>query len=231
VAYQKCVACEGRLGLVARVFTPGKRKSGFSSCLYGRHEQFRTPRSSLRIQNSCAHTENPMQEWHDFFVLAGTGAATLLGLLFVALSVNKESIAARPLLRSLARQTFLSFGVVLVVSLLGLVPTRDVSERTIGLCLILGVLGVAVFSATVVWQTLQQNRRMGREPSSERRRDKREYVSRVAIFNAGLGCVFVAGVPLWRGDELGVRWLLPAVILLGALALNNAWGLVLRVDS
>ncbi len=172
-----------------------------------------------------------MAVWHDFFVLAGTGAATLLGLLFVALSVNKDSIAARPLLRSLARQTFWSFGVVLLVSLLCVAPERALSLRGLGACLTLGILLISVFSATAHWRTLQESRRGGREGSDKRRENQREYLLRVGIYNAGLGCVFVAGVGLWRGNVDSARWLLPAIVLLGALALNDAWGLVLRVDE
>lgn len=87
-----------------------------------------------------------MEQWHNFFTLAGTAAATLLGLLFVALSVNKESIAARPLLRSLARQTFLSLSIVLLVSLLGLMPERAVSAHVTGFYLTIGVLVCFGFS-------------------------------------------------------------------------------------
>jgi len=33
------------------------------------------------------------EQWHDFFVMVGGGAAALTGLVFVALSLNLESIA------------------------------------------------------------------------------------------------------------------------------------------
>lgn len=172
-----------------------------------------------------------MEAWHDFFVIAGGASAALLGLLFVALSVNKDSIAARPLLRSLARQTFLSFGVVLIVSLLCVAPERALSLRGLGACLTLGALLTCGSSATAIYSTLQEDRRGGREPSGKRQNGQREYLFRVGIYNAGLLCVFIAGVGLWRGNVDSARWLLPAIVLLGGLALNNAWGLVLRVDE
>jgi len=172
-----------------------------------------------------------MAVWHDFFVLAGTGAATLLGLLFVALSVNKNSIAARPLLRSLARQTFFAFGLVLLVSLLCLSPERALSLHGLGMWLTLGILATSLFSATAHWRTLQESRRSGREASDKRRENQREYLLRVAVYNAGLLCIFIAGVGLWREQVDSARWLLPAIVLLGTLALNNVWGLVLRVGE
>ena len=35
-------------------------------------------------------------EWHDFFLLVGTGAAALTGLVFVAVSINLKAVAGHP---------------------------------------------------------------------------------------------------------------------------------------
>jgi hypothetical protein len=82
-------------------------------------------------------------EWHDFFIVSGTAAATLVGLLFVGLSLNVDEVMApdRPDLRALAEQAFSSFTYVLLISLFFLVPAVD--SLTIGLELAtLGVLGL-----------------------------------------------------------------------------------------
>jgi len=44
--------------------------------------------------------------WHDFYVTMGTAAASLIGLLFVALSLNLDSVAGDPRddLRAFAEQ-------------------------------------------------------------------------------------------------------------------------------
>lgn len=172
-----------------------------------------------------------MQQWHDFFVLAGTAAATLLGLLFVALSVNKESIGGRPLLRSMARQTFWGLSDVVLISLLCLVPERAVSVRTIGFWLVASTLVWMGFSGALVRQTLKQNRRGGADAGPNRHRKEREYSARAIVYNFSLLLALLAGVSLWRGHPDGAAWLVPSFVLLGALALNNSWGLVLRVDE
>jgi len=45
-----------------------------------------------------------LNEWHDFYLLTGTAAATLLGLLFVAVTLNAEVIlsGARPHIKKIA---------------------------------------------------------------------------------------------------------------------------------
>ena len=38
--------------------------------------------------------QHALERWHDFYLLAGTAAATLMGLLFVSLSIHLEKIVA-----------------------------------------------------------------------------------------------------------------------------------------
>jgi len=46
-----------------------------------------------------------LQGWHDFYVTAGAAAATLVGLLFVGLSLHIKVVVSQPDVRSLARVT------------------------------------------------------------------------------------------------------------------------------
>src|SRR6478672_2514111 len=55
--------------------------------------------------------------WHDLYVTVGAAAATLVGLLFVGLSLHIRVVVAHPEVRSLARVTLTDFFVVL--------PDRD----------------------------------------------------------------------------------------------------------
>ena len=49
--------------------------------------------------------------WHDFFLLAGTAAVTLLGLLFVALSLHLDLLVCNEgaYLKAIALEAFFSF--------------------------------------------------------------------------------------------------------------------------
>ena len=60
--------------------------------------------------------------WHDFYIVAGTASATLVGLLFVGLSLHLQIVVSALEVRSLARVTLANFGAVLVVALFMVIP-------------------------------------------------------------------------------------------------------------
>jgi hypothetical protein len=86
-----------------------------------------------------------MQNWFGFYAVTGGAAATLLGLLFVAVSLNAAQIlgAGRESPRRLAEQAFQNYSTVIVVSLLALFP--DLTPTHFGLA----VIGVT--TASGVW--------------------------------------------------------------------------------
>lgn len=81
-----------------------------------------------------------MQEWRDYFIFTGSIGATLLGLLFVAISLNAETILSgtHRHLKELAGQTFQNFLLIVVVSLFFLFPR--IKFESFG---VLGLYGVA----------------------------------------------------------------------------------------
>ena len=66
--------------------------------------------------------------WHEFFLMAGTAAVTLAGLLFVAMSLHVETLIheSRAHLLALARSIQLSYVMVLTFSLMMLVPAQPI---------------------------------------------------------------------------------------------------------
>jgi hypothetical protein len=73
------------------------------------------------------HGPELLASWHDFFLLACTIGATLLGLLFVSVSVNAATIVSgeHAYLRLLAEQAYQSYIIVVLMGLLFLFPGRD----------------------------------------------------------------------------------------------------------
>jgi modulator of FtsH protease len=63
--------------------------------------------------------------WHDFFLTAGTAAAALTGLLFVALSIHLDRILGHAEHRFRARGNFFGLTVVMVMALVVLMPTLN----------------------------------------------------------------------------------------------------------
>jgi len=84
--------------------------------------------------------------WHEFYLMAGTAAVTLAGLLFVALSLHLDRLVeeTHEHLLALARVTLVSFTMVLFASLIMLIPPE--SNRQMAFTL--GVLSVAGLVAT-----------------------------------------------------------------------------------
>ncbi len=90
--------------------------------------------------------------YSNVFVVIATSAATLIGLLFVALSVSESRSTSRPrVVRQFrAAASFLAFINALTVTLFGLVPGTNVGYPALSL----GVTGV-LFTAAGIRQTLK----------------------------------------------------------------------------
>jgi len=83
-----------------------------------------------------------MQAWGQFYEMLGGAAATLLGLLFVAVSMNAEIILGSAHLQSrrLAEQAFQNYLAVLVVGLLVCLPGNGRQS-----------LGYTLLSVSAIW--------------------------------------------------------------------------------
>jgi hypothetical protein len=83
---------------------------------------------------------------HDFFVASAGVAGALVGLLFVAMTVAGERIAAAPAHRVRAAAAMTAFTNALAVSLFGLVP----GEKLGGTAAVVAVVGLAFVAAALL---------------------------------------------------------------------------------
>jgi steroid 5-alpha reductase family enzyme len=76
------------------------------------------------------------QAWHDYFGMLGAAAATLLGLLFVSVSINAEVIlgSAHKHSMHLAEQAFHNYIAAVIVSLVAFLP--GISNTSLGLTIL-----------------------------------------------------------------------------------------------
>lgn len=82
--------------------------------------------------------------WRDFYIMGGAALATLIGLLFVAMSLHlKEILAVRPLTRNLEVALY---GVVFQLAFCGFMLAPNVTLWEIGLLIIIAAVAFAVFS-------------------------------------------------------------------------------------
>jgi uncharacterized membrane protein YidH (DUF202 family) len=155
--------------------------------------------------------------WETFYLLTGTAAATLIGLLFVAISVGKESTEARVTkdLALFGALTFNCFFYVLVISILFLIP--ELNRAAIGL-LLAGLGALALAGAVLQWR---QARTIAHDIFGGKisRRFSTPVFSLVLVVSIGLLTLF--------GVDWGLYGLVVAVILLLASASQNAWALLM----
>ena len=96
-----------------------------------------------------------LESWRDFYIVLGGASATLVGLLFVAISLNADLITSRAQapLRAVASNTFISFLLVLVYALFLLFP--DTSADSVKNALLgISVIGIVhvLHQAYIAWR-------------------------------------------------------------------------------
>jgi hypothetical protein len=160
--------------------------------------------------------------WHDFYVTMGTASASLIGLLFVALSLNLDSILgdSRDDLRAFAEQAFYSFSWVLLIAVFFLIPQQNVDYLG-AIYLVLGVLASyrLVRRAPTIWRG--------------RRRDRlgEAVFWRFVLPAAAVIGLVAAGFGLLLGDLSALYWLVAVIIGLLMSAARSSWDLLVKVGE
>ena len=152
------------------------------------------------------------QDWGNFAVITGSSAGALTGLLFVAVSLNRERIARHPALRAQAGQTLVIFMLPLLLSLLLVLPER--SATALGAWLIVLAAAAAV-TLTAIGR--------GKQPVGDDLEDRlARLIDRASPIMLVLVFIVVAGSLELAGDD-GLYWVAAssAVSLVGGVI--NAW--------
>ena len=166
-----------------------------------------------------------VESWHDFYMLTGSAAATLIGLIFVAVSLHIDVIATAKKssdISTLARQTFSNFILILSFAFIFMVPSD--TPFGIGIPLLsLGILGIA--------QTARLYRSFGFRDGSRDQVFKTGQIWRALLIPntiCFLALIFVA-VDILQGNTRYLSWMVLVIIWLLISATENTWNLMLRV--
>lgn len=160
-----------------------------------------------------------LQSWHDFYLVAGQAAASLVGLLFVGLTLHLRAVLARPEVRGLARVTFSNFALVLIVALFFIIPEDSSSlgeQLLIAAAVSLAIAAPAVASAV---------------RSETRTLEVRQLAMRFGFSILGYIGVGVSGALIIAANSSGVDWLAAAVIAMLVISLRNSWDLLVSVGA
>jgi hypothetical protein len=158
--------------------------------------------------------DEKLMQWQPFFTTVAGVSATLAGLLFVSLSLNRERISAeasRELMR-LARRSFSDFLFVLLLALFFLIPRQG------QLPLSLELTAMGVFR--VRWMTTQIIHAMKHELKPANSAAVREYLlpvlSVIGIFGAAAGIYFNGIIAVYY-------FVVPVIAVMLTRASWNAW--------
>lgn len=161
--------------------------------------------------------------WHDFYIVAGTASATLVGLLFVGLSLHLRVVIASSEVRSLARVTLANFGAVLFVALFMVIP-EDRSTAAIEL-IASGVASLLIATPSLLGAFQSGGRRLQMQG-----RDRARLILRFGLSAASYLAIIVAGAVLF--SSLGAfTWLVVAIVVLLIVSLRNTWDLLVTVGD
>ena len=157
------------------------------------------------------------EQWHDFFVMIGGGAAALTGLVVVAMSLHLDVIAGDPVLRHRARSILTGLAAVFMrcgLVLMGGQGAWAVATEIFGVCAIITIVGIYSF-----WQVSRSGRPVPRSSTYR---------------TAGsIGCYTLemagAGV-LFAGQSLGLYVVAVAMVANFFFMISGSWLLLIGVS-
>jgi hypothetical protein len=155
--------------------------------------------------------------WGNFFFAEVGASAALVGLLFVAVSINLAKIVAAPALPGRAIEALLVLVLVLFVATFGLVPGQ--SNTSYGIEVL--VTAALTWAATIIVQS-----RAPREPNEPRM----WMASRVLTSQAATLPMIIAGISVLVGRGGGLYWTVVGVITSFSAALIDAWVLLVEIQ-
>lgn len=160
-----------------------------------------------------------LKEWHDFYILVGTAAATLLGLLFVAVSLGAGYLTEE---HQSGTRTFMSpvvvhFTSVFFLSAVALFPSHQAKF----LAVLIGstALTGAIISTYITIQVV--------------RTDMTNYIQDYLAYGLLPGISYLvllaAAASIYLEKDFGLNALAGALLLLAIANIRNAWDLMLTM--
>jgi hypothetical protein len=156
-------------------------------------------------------------DWSTLLTVEAEAAATLTGLVFVAVSINLDRIMEYAGLPGRAMESILQFLEVFLVSIVVLIPSQP--ERALAIEL-LGV-GLFFWIVQIVVQVRYLKVRQG-QPIWW-------FVQRAVLCQAATVPFLVAGVALLMGQRGALYWLMPGFVFSFAAGIVGSWILLVEI--
>jgi hypothetical protein len=156
-----------------------------------------------------------LHQWEGFYVIVGSSAAALTGLMFVVVALSAEARAGDVTgraLRAFATPTIVHFCAVLLLAAFSTTPGQTVAS--LRLCLLM--VGVGGFGYAI-FVTGQARRQSSYAPVPE------DWVWHVLFPFAGYAALVVAGLLLERSAQASLYVVAGTALLLLFVGIHNAW--------
>ena len=156
-----------------------------------------------------------LHRWHEFYLLIGTAAGTLIGLMFVAASISASYMTEKHQagIQSFYTRTVAHFSTVLITCVVLLAP---LTARPFGVIL-LAIGGAGLGYASFVWV------RMGRRGFTSTIDLADRFWYALSPVAGHLLLIAAAVMLLLVGDDYSLELLAAAIVLLLLAAIRNAW--------
>lgn len=157
------------------------------------------------------------QEWQPFYSTIAGVTATLLGLLFVAISLNMDVFSGENMhYRRLARLTLGKFLYLLVISLVCVIPSQGGHGF---------VITTVIMCITGIWDTIAYIR------NSRKQIDTPIFGAHYFPLLTYFAMIAFAVLLLVRSDSDWLYWFAASVIVMLISATRNAWDLMVKTPK
>jgi len=155
----------------------------------------------------------PLHEWEGFYVIVGSSAAALTGLMFVVVALGAERRKLTPdALEAFATPTVVHFCAALLIGAFVTMPRHTIGS--LSLCLfVAGVVGLAYS----LWTTTRARRQRSYDPVLE------DWIFHVVLPLLAYVSLLVAALTLRRGAEWALYGVATSALILLFVGIHNAW--------
>jgi hypothetical protein len=159
----------------------------------------------------------PLSEWQTFFSVEAECAATLTGLVFVAVSINIAKILSFPGLPGRAAESISQFLQVFFLCTATLIPQQSA-----------GPLAAEIFGIALLCWALQLTSQI-KYARARTGHPKWWLVSRILQTQLGSVPLFLAAICLITGSSAAFYWLVPGFFFSFFAGVLNAWILLIEI--
>ncbi len=155
-----------------------------------------------------------LYEWESFYVIIGSSAAALTGLMFVVIALGAEArtIGDAEALKAFATPTIVQFCAVLLLA--AIVSTPRQTAGSLRACFLVCGIGGVAFTISALSRARRQK---SYEPETE------DWVWHGALPLVAYGSIFVTAMFFGRHAQGGLYFMAAAALLLLYIGIHNAW--------